>query len=792
VATNSATGNQYADLGAKNWTPKNQNSNSSSGGSTGSSQTNVVIDPNNIIRSDINGINQVAIRGTPRENLQYKEGDKIISQEAYDQKREEELNPQTINVAVDSSAVNQYNQYMASQGINNAGEYFEAVRNPEEATPETVTTTQINQRGSGLPERRIAPGETTPYNPEVTFSTPPFPNKEYGGQINAATKTPDQLMKRPLIQEINYQIENAQARFQAKGEIQGNEALKLLTIPEGYVFGLFKGARDLGTGTVQTIKQAWNEKNPFVIAENMGEGISQQTETIVRDIAIGNIPGLVQEGGVVTSQILISKGLKTATGKYGSAISEAERQIWNKGKTVPVENPMFKPNWNEYGIKDITPENTPKEYFYIPTEQTELGKTFNPETPLKPEVIDANAGELTPGNYLEASQPKSWIEQQYYKQPGNNPTELQTRLSIKKSSDQGMIIRSPEEILEGSKKTTQMKIGDDIGKKTDFFENPERKAAWEIEKSLKESQYKKKLSDEADKRNNNLILSTQPLAAAGMIIVQEIPKISELLKSKYAIYKEGMKEGNIIIREAPITSIRTPDFIPIAASMINNPTRTGSFGGSVTLMKMIPATKIDLKNDIRIRSINRTQSKTLNRQQTAQITSAIQIQKSSQTQTQTQVQTQAQVQTQKQILKQPTMTVTKSPEIPNPPKNTPFPKFKSKKEETKESKINIKVRRRGIFQNVGQEENINLAINKGENIVKNTAAASYKLEKEGRTISDFNPGKNFERSKREAGVFIQKRSNRIGTTGEKNEITRMGILTSRIKRSKGRVNKWEF
>jgi hypothetical protein len=67
--------------------------------------------------------------------------------------------------------------------------------------------------------------------------------------------------------------------------------------------------------------------------------------------------------------------------------------------------------------------------------------------------------------------------------------------------------------------------------------------------------------------------------------------------------------------------------------------------------------------------------------------------------------------------------------------------------------------------------------------VRSNASASFKVSGEGvsQRIRGMLPN-TFYASKREPGVFIQKASNRIGTAGEKVEITQKGILANRLKR----------
>jgi hypothetical protein len=91
----------------------------------------------------------------------------------------------------------------------------------------------------------------------------------------------------------------------------------------------------------------------------------------------------------------------------------------------------------------------------------------------------------------------------------------------------------------------------------------------------------------------------------------------------------------------------------------------------------------------------------------------------------------------------------------------PFPTRRGEEKKKIESPITIKVRRKGIFQEVGKEKKLSQAISKAENIVETTASASFKLEREGKIITDLMPSKEFRKSQREKGVMIQKREFRI-------------------------------
>jgi len=88
----------------------------------------------------------------------------------------------------------------------------------------------------------------------------------------------------------------------------------------------------------------------------------------------------------------------------------------------------------------------------------------------------------------------------------------------------------------------------------------------------------------------------------------------------------------------------------------------------------------------------------------------------------------------------------------------------------------------------GTMPSLTLAFETGISKVQHSAAASFKIEgpnpeKISQAAMNILP-QSFGRSQREPGVFIQKRSFRIGTQEEKAEITFKGIQTIRSKKKK--------
>lgn len=102
----------------------------------------------------------------------------------------------------------------------------------------------------------------------------------------------------------------------------------------------------------------------------------------------------------------------------------------------------------------------------------------------------------------------------------------------------------------------------------------------------------------------------------------------------------------------------------------------------------------------------------------------------------------------------------------------------------------VSVRRQGTFKRVATTDTLKDAFKVGRLKVENTAAASFKVNPIGNPESVSTPArrflspKEFYESKKEAGVFIQRREKRIKTAGEKREITYRGLFTQKSKKAR--------
>ena len=80
---------------------------------------------------------------------------------------------------------------------------------------------------------------------------------------------------------------------------------------------------------------------------------------------------------------------------------------------------------------------------------------------------------------------------------------------------------------------------------------------------------------------------------------------------------------------------------------------------------------------------------------------------------------------------------------------------------------------RGVFQSEAD------AFSTGLETLSNTASASFKVKDNNRDVKFDSLPKKFRVSKKDPNVVVQKREFRIGSFGEKREITQKGLATIR-------------
>ena len=107
------------------------------------------------------------------------------------------------------------------------------------------------------------------------------------------------------------------------------------------------------------------------------------------------------------------------------------------------------------------------------------------------------------------------------------------------------------------------------------------------------------------------------------------------------------------------------------------------------------------------------------------------------------------------------------------------------------------VRKKGLFRQIAIARTPKLAFLKGRHALRSSASASFKIdpldgpEDFSQIASNILPTREFRKSKIDRNVFVQRRSFRISSPGEKREITFKGIQVLKArgrKKGKGVLN----
>lgn len=117
-------------------------------------------------------------------------------------------------------------------------------------------------------------------------------------------------------------------------------------------------------------------------------------------------------------------------------------------------------------------------------------------------------------------------------------------------------------------------------------------------------------------------------------------------------------------------------------------------------------------------------------------------------------------------------------------KSVRVPKFKLNPKKGRVASFVAEVKKKGKFVSVGVFESSESAFGKARSVVSNTASASLRVRKVGGGVVSPRGflGKQFRLSKNDGGILVERRSQRIKSAGEKQEITYKGIMVSKNKK----------
>lgn len=726
---------------------------------------------------------------------------------------------QQINVEVNKEQVEQINKEIDSKELTRALIEGRVTKTSEGFTVKGETKKEAQSIPPPKPEqltapRTISPQETQPITSEVKFDNPFPETNPYPNSMNALKPEPRQEMKRTIPQKIERAIEQGASDFMQYASSPGHEEMMLIAVPFRYGYGFVKEGIGFGKSVRQITEQAIAGENLIVLASdtliNTGEGMVEQAGRIAAAGYSGNIPALSEEAGRVTAQVKIAEATKTVL-KPGVKIIGKGIEAWKQGiyeaawqtleqspKGEPWQMPDLEnkfstsnrpgviipekyagqtnpPELQTQIIPKKLPEETPEPTMTWKTSKPSSQKTLEQIKTASTEEVNAWLKETGQSNFPKIEFNKEITPEQIIKQARQEEAKAMTRqewmeirekaqkefFTEEKTPEQLAIEESNAEIFSKAREIQTDLNGKKIEKPTDNTESSTTSTSY------------------GGGQFSELTLIMKPKKPV-LIVPEEVFKPELPPQAKNMIAERNAGLGTII----PTINSRQPTIIKKPS--IQQP-MTRAF--TDIQVRTIPATTTVQAPTITVTQVQEpaTTTRSGSRSRTRTRTSQTQIIEQAQSQEQTQMQQQIQTQQQVQMPKAITRTSQKQEKTPEP--LMPFPRAKETKEERINAPINIKVRRRGIFQNVGTEESLPKAISKAELIVENTAAASFKLEKQGKTITGFRPGKEFKPSKREPGVMIQKRKFRIGSPGEKSEITQKGIWSKKKSRRKGR---WGF
>lgn len=130
-----------------------------------------------------------------------------------------------------------------------------------------------------------------------------------------------------------------------------------------------------------------------------------------------------------------------------------------------------------------------------------------------------------------------------------------------------------------------------------------------------------------------------------------------------------------------------------------------------------------------------------------------------------------------------------TPPLPPPIITASLPEIDLPSRRAQPTRLSVQSRVRGVWANIGQARSKKEAAGIGSKFTLGGAAASFRaLDTSGRSVGGllgFVSKNVFTPSKKDKDVIVQRRSKRIASPGEKQEITMKGILTTR-----GGGNKW--
>lgn len=679
------------------------------------------------------------------------------------------LPPEQILIYLDYEAVQRYNEESKKAGINDALDYFSYVKYGLPSAQERTNLQAQEPTTVFFAPRVKNPSGTVELESTYSFSNPIF--EITGGEVHASGFSPSNELPPPYVKKgfLETGIEREQKFYeniQYKLELaQAGKSVKFLT---PVILGV-KFAEGAGKVPFELIQTA--EEQPLQLFNVVG-GTLQGAAQLTEELTSGQFLQAAETSGKISASAIIFH-------KAGQAIDFAleypqHLKFLEATSKAPKDTgyQFFTQSYSFEGRQGVI---VPPEYLGA------LNKQNAPElqTQLYPKQVEGIGQEnsiFAPAPYqplslLELAKKNPALAKELAKEFGQtvfNPEAEAPRLRDLTS----------EERLAIAKK--QAGVGEEVQKTLGGF-NPNAEEVLILKNNKVIARLKK---GEVEIRQPP-IFAVEPLTAAAITIFEnrEI-----LLEGGKAVFEKFKRESEIIAEGATLKEIKPSEFkgFVIKEGQYLTPTGEPILVTSLTLGKeqaQVP------KGKIKYKLAGKTKAEVIGGQRAEQALSlgAIQAQSQSSEQVLEEIQIQQPEQRQELSHRQAFEFGFKHQESIETAFSLPN---KASNEAKKSRLIGVQVRKKGKFETIGSFKEEKQAFNQGLLAVRARASASFRLVDlvSGLVIRqpqgfayDIGP------SKKETGVYIQKRKFRISSPGEKADITYKGIAANRNKKKKIRL-----
>jgi hypothetical protein len=732
-------------------------------------------------------------------------------------------------VGIDSKGFQQKKKEFANLGYTTSGELLDALKSGKVVATDNgmyfFTPEKTNQSvnvGSDKEALKFFAPRTTSLSETQSVSTPvKYKNPNATNTFNLNTQSEIHALTSADFKRPEYNTRGKYEQFKVgadKLSVSVNNFLnpsnptdeqklfQIAAVPARFVVGGVKGVYEMGTGVVDTAGSSpvvdslrgeysavvnpakWASFGSGVIS-GVSEGVGQQVGRIALGVGTGDVGSLSEEAGRIYAQTKVGRlGEKS----LGSVWSSVKRPVANFNearwiKSISDKDVSYRFDVNKYDVGGRKGVIVPEEYRgslnvkNAPELQTQL-------VPKKVEGLGTQKSLFAPPDYT----PMSFFESA--KQLG---VEDQMRLrsltieggqTVLSTDLQNPRPLSSEQMLSVAKEQAGLKPVE--LQKTLLGLKPKQTVSEAF--VLKDGKVVAKVSRNEVEIKSPLFAAPDPVSAAVITVYENRGAIADFGKSSYSKFVSEPL-GELGLKGA---SVRGSVVLPIVKYKVGTPVLSSLSRGQSKVSVVGDTGRLGLSGvnyNVQVLDSSRSLGSSLGLSSVqslglAQTSTPVQSLANAQVQSlaNAQVSSVYQVQGQRSLYKigldfGKSVSVETSEVTPK----SPFRKLDTPSSKKRKRAFDVLVRKRGKFvkANLRPLER-GEAVNFGKSVLSNTARASFRLKAvEAFDVGTFKgrggPSYQFYQK---GDSIIQKRSFRIGTVGEKREITQKGLFASRMKR----------